>query len=536
MTQREASAAAEAALKRLRETLQAEREAQVRSMLEEKERAVRTADQRFHAEVHRHQEHHRHIRAQLTASNDRIAALEAQLRLGQREKEAQLRSKDEAVLDALERARREHADAHASTVEHYEQTVAELQTSLAATRAKLADVEERHATAVRNVVADRNRVAGAIARDQEGHLTALSKGLELEVGRTNDARQQAHAACLALHETTVQLKELGNTHSQAIRRERARFQEQLHTVRVEISSQHAQELAVERRRAGDLEESLLTQEAKYHALSDELRRRREKHERDRAQLREETQRVERLTIEVGTLAALRDELRARVSALTVRLASTEEVVEGERGKVESKQKDVAELERELEALKARMAVAETGESKSPTPEQEKQHEPDEPPFLLGAAPSGGDGGGGAAAAAGSSRSAGSPPAVAVLGERPRSPREIESAIVLRGQLQGTLKECARLRKEVQTMRAQANEKDFRLGALREIVAGLEKMVEQRGGAFMARPQQQQPPPPPPQQPPPSLPQPPPSLPQQPRQQTQRRQQEGPWYPMRRAGY
>ena len=126
--------------------------------------------------------------------------------------------------------------------------------------------------------------------------------------------------------------------------------------------------------------------------------------------------------------------------------------------------------------------------------------------------------------------------MAVLGERPRSPREIESAIVLRGQLQGTLKECARLRKEVQTMRAQANEKDFRLGALREIVAGLEKMVEQRGGAFMARPQQQQPPPPPPQQPPPSLPQPPPSLPQQPRQQTQRRQQEGPWYPMRRAGY
>ena len=41
--------------------------------------------------------------------------------------------------------------------------------------------------------------------------------------------------------------------------------------------------------------------------------------------------------------------------------------------------------------------------------------------------------------------------MAVLGERPRSPREIESAIVLRGQLQGTLKECARLRKEVQTV-------------------------------------------------------------------------------------
>ena len=43
MTQREASAAAEAALKRLRETLQAEREAQVRSMLEEKERAAALA-------------------------------------------------------------------------------------------------------------------------------------------------------------------------------------------------------------------------------------------------------------------------------------------------------------------------------------------------------------------------------------------------------------------------------------------------------------------------------------------------------------
>ena len=39
-----------------------------------------------------------------------------------------------------------------------------------------------------------------------------------------------------------------------------------------------------------------------------------------------------------------------------------------------------------------------------------------------------------------------------------------------------LKETSRLRKEVQTLRISLAEKDFRIGALREIVGGLERMV------------------------------------------------------------
>ena len=148
---RESSKNADLALSRLRETLDRERDLQMESLTSEKSQMERMYKQKLHVEVERHQHVHSSLRLQLTAATETITSLEAKIRLSERERSSQLRSKDEELLGALETSRAENAEVHRATIDHYENTIADMQASLVATRAKLSELESKHARDVEDV-------------------------------------------------------------------------------------------------------------------------------------------------------------------------------------------------------------------------------------------------------------------------------------------------------------------------------------------------------------------------------------------------
>ena len=346
-----------------------------------------------------------------------------------------MRAKDKAVIDALESGRAEHAEAHSTTVKHYERTIAELQASLAAARAKISDMEAQHAFSIREATNQQKALESNISSDQKSYMDMLSRGLELEVGKTQAARREVQRSHGELDEKARELRASEISNRVAQRELRGQFLEQMQAMRVEINSQHSHELAAERARISGLEERIMNKDARYHALADELRRHEERNRVDRAHLRKAKDRCDRLSLEIGSLAALRDELRARVSELTVKLSSQE-------GKIRKKEEAVSSKDAELQAVREEL--------------QSLHVELDEQHILV------------------------KKYRTENMQREPQSPSNTATTSPFKEQLKSTLKESAKLRKEVQMLRLTMAEKDFRIGALREIVGGLEKMVPNRG--------------------------------------------------------
>lgn len=346
-----------------------------------------------------------------------------------------MRAKDEAVIEALESGRAEHAEAHSATVKHYERTIAELQASLAAARAKMSDMEVQHAFSIKEATGHQKVLESKISNDQKRHMDMLSRGLELEVGKTQAARREIQRSQGELDEKERELRATEISNRVAQRELRGQFLEQMQAMRVEIASQHSHELAAERARIAGLEERVMAKDARYHALADELRRHEERNRVDRAHLRKAKDRSDRLSLEIGSLAALRDELRGHVSELTMKLSSEEETVHNQNETISSKNSELEAVRKELKNLRM-----EFDKQKLLVEKHRAEN----------------------------------------VQAMPRSEAKSTASSPFKEQLKDTLKESARLRKEVQTLQLTLAEKDFRIGALREIVGGLEKMVPSRG--------------------------------------------------------
>ena len=338
-----------------------------------------------------------------------------------------MRAKDEAVIKALESGRAEHAEAHLSVVKQYEGTIAELQTSLAAARAKISSVEAQYAHSMQEATEQNKSIESKISADQKLHMELLSQGLEEEVGKTQEARRAMQRSRGELDEKARELRDSEVSNRVAQQELRGHFLEQMQAMRVEIAALHSHELAAERARIAGLEERSMSKDAKYHAIADELRRHEERNRSDRAHLRKARDRCDRLSLEVGSLAALRDELRARVSELTVRLSTEEQTSREQAAVLVSKESELVKALSEIDKLRKERETSQTS-----------------PAAKIG------------------------PPPVVVASN--------VAANTAQHSVKEVLKETARLRNEVQTLRLSLAEKDFRIGALREIVGGLERMV------------------------------------------------------------
>jgi centromeric protein E len=224
---RESSKNADIALSRLRETLDLERDIQVTSINDEKQQMERLYKQKLNSEIEKHQDVHSTLRFQLNEMNETTTELKAKLRMAERERASQLRLKDEELLRALENSRLEHQEAHKSTVMHYENTIEELQSRLVLTRAKLSDLEAKHAKNVEIVVADRNKVASEIEADQKSSLKMLSLGLEKEASKVTQARMSEQRYRSELNEKNRELENISYTHQTAQRDLSERFQQQM---------------------------------------------------------------------------------------------------------------------------------------------------------------------------------------------------------------------------------------------------------------------------------------------------------------------
>jgi hypothetical protein len=224
---RESSKNADIALSRLRETLDLERDIQVTAIKDEKQQMERLYKQKLHSEIEKHQDVHSTLRLHLNELNETTTELQAKLRLAERERGSQLRSKDEELLRALENSRLEHQEAHKATVAHYENTIKDMQTSLVLTRGKLNEVELKHARNVENVVADRNKVAHEVENDQKSSLKMLSLGLEKEATRATQARMSEQRVRGELNEKNRELENISYTHQAAQRDLSDQFQQQM---------------------------------------------------------------------------------------------------------------------------------------------------------------------------------------------------------------------------------------------------------------------------------------------------------------------
>ncbi len=284
-------------------------------------------------------------------------------------------------------------------------------------------------------------VESKITADQKLHMDLLSQGLEVEVSKTQEARLAIQRSQGELDEKARELRDSEVSNRVAQQELRGQFLEQMQAMRIEIASQHSHEIAAERARIAGLEERSMSKDAKFHAVADELRRHEERNRADRVHLRKARDRCDRLSLEVGSLAALRDELRARVSELTVRLSAEEQFGREQAAALAAKESEFAEAVGEVDSLRQ-----ECEQQKSLVEQQQRQQ-------LVAADVS--------------------PPATAVVA--PPSVVNNDSATA-KSSFKEVLKETSRLRKEVQTLRISLAEKDFRIGALREIVGGLERMV------------------------------------------------------------
>lgn len=330
---------------------------------------------------------------------------------------------------------------------HYEGTIAELQTSLAAARAKISMVEAQYASSMQEATKQNKTVESKISADQKLHMDLLSQGLEVEVGKTQEARRAIQRSQGELDEKARELRDSEVSNRVAQQELRGQFLEQMQAMRVEIASHHSHELAAERARIAGLEERSMSKDAKFHAVADELRRHEERNRADRAHLRKARDRCDRLSLEVGSLAALRDELRARVAELTVRLSTEEQSGREQAAMLAAKENELTEAVGEVDSMRLEYEKQKALARKR----QQQQITVDVTPDKVVVAP---------------------PPVVtATPAAAQHSFKEV-------------LKETSRLRKEVQTLRMSLAEKDFRIGALREIVGGLERMVPTTGMMYV----------------------------------------------------